>query len=68
MAEEKAFDPVAMDNAASEAEEDLANLTEESVKAMADWFAKWYIKTPDGKPGAGHKRLGRLLVRISKGN
>lgn len=60
MAEDKKqFDPAGMDNAASEAEQDLENLTDEAVKAVADWFAKHYLK-------AGHKRLGRILVAIAK--
>jgi len=49
-----------MDKAAKEAEQDLENLDAVTVKTMADWFAKWYLK-------AGHKRLGRVLVAISKG-
>ena len=48
-----------MDEAASEAKQDLSNLTDEAVKAVAGWFAKHYLK-------AGHKRLGRILVKISK--
>ncbi len=48
-----------MDEAASEAKQDLSNLTDEAVKAVAGWFAKHYLK-------AGHKRLGRVLVAISK--
>ena len=60
MAENKPFDPAEMDRAASEAEQDLENLEDGVVKAMADWWAKWYLK-------AGHKRLGRLMVSISKG-
>lgn len=54
------YNPQAMDEAAKEAELDLSNLTEEAVRSMADWWAKWYLK-------AGHKRLGRLLVKINKG-
>lgn len=60
MVEQKQFDPAEMDAATKEAEQDLGMLTEECVKAMAGWFAKHYLK-------AGHKRLGRLLVKISKG-
>ena len=57
---ERAYDPEAMDAAAKEAEQDLENLSGEAVKSLSDWWAKWYL-------GAGHKRLGRLLVSISKG-
>ncbi len=58
--EKKPFDPVEMDRAANEAEQDLENLEDTVVKTMADWFTKHYLK-------AGHKRLGRILVSISKG-
>lgn len=49
-----------MDKAAQDAEKDLENLTGESVHSVADWWLKWYLT-------AGHKRLGRLLVSIAKG-
>lgn len=55
------FDPQEMDNAAANAEEDLNNLSDEVVNPMADWWNKWFMK-------AGHKRLGRILVSIAKGN
>jgi len=48
-----------MDEAAEEARQDLSNLATEAVESMAGWFAKHYLK-------AGHKRLGRALVAISK--
>ena len=48
-----------MDEAAEEARLDLSNLTDNAVKAVSGWFAKHYLK-------AGHKRLGRVLVAISK--
>ena len=57
---ERTYDPEAMDRAASEAEHDLENLDADAVRAMAEWWAKWYLT-------AGHKRLGRTLVKISKG-
>ncbi len=60
MSEQKQFNPEEMDVAAKEAEQDLENLESGAVKAMSAWFAKHYLK-------AGHKRLGRLLVSISKG-
>lgn len=49
----------ALTAAAKEAIADLENLEEAAVKSMAAWWTKWYLK-------AGHKRLGRLLVDISK--
>jgi len=53
------FDPQAMDSAATDAENDLANLPDEVVLPMADWWYRWFMK-------AGHKRLGRILVGIAK--
>lgn len=53
------FDPQVMDNAATDAENDLSNLTDEIVNPMADWWYKWFRK-------AGHRRLGRILVSIAK--
>ncbi len=55
------FNPEEMDNSATDAEEDLNNLSDEVVFPMADWWYKWFGK-------AGHKRLGRILVRIAKEN
>lgn len=48
------------DEAARIAAEELKTLPAEHVKLVADWWAKHYMS-------AGHKRLGRLLVAISKG-
>lgn len=48
------------DEAAAVAAEELKTLPAEHVKVVADWWAKHYMS-------AGHKRLGRLLVVISKG-
>jgi hypothetical protein len=49
-----------MDVAAEEAQKELmANLDHWSARALASWWAKWYLK-------AGHKRLGRLLVDLAK--
>ncbi len=48
------------DEAAAVAAEELKKLPAEQVKVVADWWAKHYMS-------AGHKRLGRLLVAISKG-
>lgn len=50
------FDPEAMDAAADDAAEELDTLDPEVVKAIASWWARWYLK-------AGHKRLGRLMVK-----
>jgi hypothetical protein len=50
----------AMDDAAAQAKEELLrNIGDWGVKAVANWWAKWYEK-------AGHKRLGRLLVALAK--
>jgi hypothetical protein len=48
------------DEAAAVAAEELKKLPQDQVKVVADWWAKHYMS-------AGHKRLGRLLVAISKG-
>ena len=48
------------DEAAAIAAEELKKLPQEPVKVVADWWAKHYMS-------AGHKRLGRLLVAVSKG-
>ena len=48
------------DEAAAIAAEELKKLPKEQVKVVADWWAKHYMS-------AGHKRLGRLLVAVSKG-
>lgn len=61
MEDKKQYDPEAMDAAAKEAEQDLENLEAGAVKSLADWWAKHYLK-------AGHKRLGRLMVSIAKGD
>lgn len=55
----KEFNPQEMDNAATDAENDLSNYPDEAVDKMAEWVAKWYGK-------AGYKRLGRILVQIHK--
>jgi len=51
-------DKQAMDNAATDAQNDLAeenSPSEESLIAVADWWAKWFNK-------AGHRRLARILL------
>jgi len=49
-----------MDEAAANAEEDLANIDDAAVKAVSEWWKKWY-------QNAGHKRLGRILVKQLEG-
>ena len=55
-------DKQAMDNAATNAEQDLDNVENlEAFEIVANWWAKWYLK-------AGHKRLARILLQYkSKG-
>ena len=55
-------DKQAMDDAATDAEQDLDNVGNiEAFQVVADWWAKWVMK-------AGHKRLGRILLQYkSKG-
>ena len=48
-----------MDAAAKEAEKDLGTLDRAATEAIAAWWLKWYVT-------AGHKRLGRILIRIAK--
>jgi hypothetical protein len=59
MSEEKGTVLAKMDAAAEEAEKELGTLDQHAVEVLAAWWFKWYIT-------AGHKRLGRLLVRIAK--
>jgi hypothetical protein len=59
MSDEKGNVLAKMDAAAEEAERDLASLDQKAVEALAAWWLKWYMT-------AGHKRLGRLLVKIAK--
>jgi hypothetical protein len=59
MSDEKGNVLAKMDAAAEEAERDLKSLDQEAVEALAAWWLKWYMT-------AGHKRLGRLLVKIAK--
>jgi hypothetical protein len=48
-----------MDAAAEEAEKDLGTLDRAAIEVVATWWLKWYMK-------AGHKRLGRIMVKIAK--
>ena len=57
---EREFDPKAMDKAAEEAAKELDNLEPNTVEEVANWYKANYMK-------AGHKRLGRLLVKKSTG-
>ena len=59
VAEEKAFDPKAMDDAAREAEAAFDALPKNVKEAMAVFWFGHYTK-------AGHKRLGRMLVAKAK--
>ena len=55
-----------MDEAAIRADQDLRGMVDmEALEKshIVEWWEKWYRRTPDGKPGAGHKRLGRILVK-----
>lgn len=58
MAEKKTPEQVArdMDAAAAEAQNDLVEVDPEAVEKVRAWWEKWYRK-------AGHKRLGRILVK-----
>ena len=45
-----------MDEAAAEAEKELAGMDTEAVRSGREWWKKYYLQ-------AGHKRLGRILVK-----
>jgi len=49
------------DRAAANAEADLDTMEMEDLTALdiAAWFARWYMT-------AGHKRLGRIMVKRAK--
>lgn len=53
------YDPKAMDAAAEAAVAELATFDQAAVLTVAQWFSTNYMK-------AGHKRLGRALVKIAK--
>ena len=59
MSDEKDSVLAEMDASAKEAEKDLATLDQAAVQTIAGWWSKWYLK-------AGHKRLGRIMVKLSK--
>ncbi|OGR94527.1 MAG: hypothetical protein A2902_04215 [Elusimicrobia bacterium RIFCSPLOWO2_01_FULL_64_13] len=49
-----------MDDAAAQAEAELRkNFKTWSAENIAAWWSVWYLK-------AGHKRLGRILVRLGR--
>lgn len=52
------FDLQAMDNAATEAENELTEMDEEKIKPVANWIEKHYRK-------AGYKRLCRILKQYA---
>ena len=50
-----------MDDAARDAESELnGKIDQWSAMDLVDWWGRCYLK-------AGHKRLGRVLLRIGKG-
>ena len=59
MSEDKGAVLAKMDAAAEEAEKDLENFDRAAVETLAAWWLKWYMK-------AGHKRLGRIMVKLAK--
>ena len=59
MSEDKGDVLAKMDAAAEEAEKDLATLDQAAVETIAAWWLKWYMT-------AGHKRLGRIMVKLAK--
>jgi hypothetical protein len=48
-------DREAMDQAATDAQNELVDMSDEALTIVANWFDRWYMK-------AGYKRLGRILV------
>ena len=59
MSDEKGSVLAKMDEAAEEAEKDLVSIDQKAVEALAAWWLKWYMT-------AGHKRLGRIMVKVAK--
>ena len=59
MSDDKGIVLAEMDAAAKDAEKDLATLDPAAVQTVAAWWSKWYLK-------AGHKRLGRIMVKLAK--
>jgi len=52
-------DRQAMEDAATEAENDLSTIPDEVVVPVANWLKKWRMK-------AGYKRLGRILLEAAE--
>ena len=52
-------DRKAMDDAATEAENELSDIPDEMVVPVANWLKKWRMK-------AGYKRLGRILLEAAE--
>ena len=48
-----------MDADTARASDELESASFNTIAGFASWWNKWYLK-------AGHKRLGRLMVRIAK--
>ena len=48
-----------MDEMAKQAEQEFKQLDPKAVEIIGNWWFKWYLK-------AGHKRLGRILVKKIK--
>jgi hypothetical protein len=57
--EERSFDPAAMDAAAKVAEKAFDKLDGKVQKELAKFWSTYYLT-------AGHKRLGRLMVKKAK--
>lgn len=57
--EERSFDPAAMDAAAKVAEKAFDKLDAKVQKELAKFWSVYYLT-------AGHKRLGRLMVKKAK--
>jgi hypothetical protein len=57
---EKTYNPQEMDAAAVAAEQELIQYGADwGLEEISRWWSTWYLR-------AGHKRLGRLLVKIAK--
>lgn len=50
---------VMMDEAAKKAEEQIKNIDQETIKPIANWWKKNYMK-------AGHKRLAKVLLKYAE--
>ncbi len=53
-------DPAKMDDAAKEACDELTkNIKSWTAQDLTTWWSTWYMR-------AGHKRLGRILVKLAR--